>query len=94
VISVKPDVFEIVVFPPGANAFLRVGHARRLPRWLLLTEKNRDELIHARVGEKQIRRIRHERRRGHNRVLLFAKEIEKTLTNLGAGHDAGIKPDI
>jgi len=27
-------------------------------------------------------------------VLLFAKEIEKTLTNLDAGHDAGIKPDI
>jgi hypothetical protein len=33
-------------------------------------------------------------RRRHDRVLLFAKEIEKTLTNLGAGHDARIKRDI
>ena len=82
------------MFPPGANAFLRVGHARRSPRRVLLAEKNGHELIHASVGEKQVGRIRHERRRGHNRVLLFAKEIEKTLTNLGAGHDAGIKPDI
>jgi len=27
-------------------------------------------------------------------VLLFAKEIEKTLTNLSTGHDTGIKRDI
>ena len=57
-------------------------------------EKNGHELIHPGVGEKQIGRVRHERRRGHNRVLLFAKEIEKTLTNLGTGHDAEIKRDI
>ena len=60
VISVEPDVFEIVVFPPGANAFLRVDNARRLPGRLLLAEKNGHELIHAGVGEKQIRRVRHE----------------------------------
>ena len=82
------------MFPSSANAFLRVGHARRLPRRLLLAEKNGHELIHPGVGEKQIGRVRHERRRGHNRVLLFAKEIEKTLTDFGAGHDAGIKRDI
>jgi len=27
-------------------------------------------------------------------VLLLAKEIEKTLTDFSAGHDAGIKRDI
>src|SRR5258705_2607172 len=62
VISVEPDVFEIVVFPSGADTLLRVGHARRLPRRLLLTEKNGHELIHAGVGEKQIRRVWHKRR--------------------------------
>ena len=51
VISVEPDVFEIVMFPAGADAFLRVGHARRLPRRLLLAEKNGHELIHPGVGE-------------------------------------------
>src|SRR5436309_9233156 len=94
VISVEPDVFEVVMFPPCADAFLRVDHARRLPGRLLLAEKNGHELIHAGVGEKEIWRIRHERRRGHSRVLLFAKEIEKTLTNLSTGHDARIKRDI
>ena len=39
VISVEPDVFEVVMFPSGANAFLRVGHARRLPRRLLWPRK-------------------------------------------------------
>src|SRR5207248_8084724 len=68
VISVEPDVFEIVVFSPGANAFLRVGHARRLPRRLLLAEKNWDELIHAGVGVEQIGRGLDARRRGANGV--------------------------
>ena len=31
VIGVESDVFEIVVFAAGANAFLRVGDARRIP---------------------------------------------------------------
>src|SRR5205823_8218939 len=29
VICVEPDVFEIIMFATGANAFLRIGHARR-----------------------------------------------------------------
>src|SRR5438067_5698956 len=90
VICVESDVFEIIMFAAGANAFLRVGDARRLPWRLLLAEKNGHELIHAGVGEKQIRRVRHERRRGPNRVRLFAKEIEKTWTYSGTGHDAVI----
>ena len=35
VIGVEADVFEVVVLAAGANAFLRVGHARRIPRRLL-----------------------------------------------------------
>src|SRR5438876_8999906 len=52
VISVEPDVFEIVMFATSADAFLRVSHARRLPRRLLLAEKNGHELVHPGVGEK------------------------------------------
>ena len=82
------------MFAAGANAFLGVNDARRIPRRFFLAEENGHELIHAGVGEKQIGGGRHERRRGHNRVLLFAKEIEKALTDFGAGHNAGIKRDI
>ena len=82
------------MFPAGPNALLGVDHAWWIPDRFLLGEKNRDELIHAGVGEKQIGRVRHQRRRGHDRVLLFAKEIEKALTDFGAGHNAGIKRDI
>ena len=49
------------MFSAGADAFLRVGHARRIPLRLLLPEKNRHELVHARVGEEQIRRVGQER---------------------------------
>ncbi len=61
VIGVEADVLEVVMLAAGANAFLRVGHARRIPRGLLLPQKNRHELIHACVREKQIRRIRQKR---------------------------------
>src|ERR1700730_15168069 len=40
VIGVQPDVFEVVMFAAGANTFLRVGHARRIPWRPLLAEKN------------------------------------------------------
>ena len=76
-ICVESDVFEVVMFPSGANAFLRVGDARRIPRRFFLTEKNGHELIHAGIGEKQIGRLWHERRRRHNGVLFLAEEIEK-----------------
>ncbi len=94
VVGVEADVFEIVVFAAGANALLGVGHARRIPRRLLLAQKNRDELVHAGVGEKKIGRVRQKRRRRDNRVLLLAEEIEKRLPDLGRGHDVEIKRDI
>src|SRR5438874_1658828 len=57
VIGIEPNVFEIVMLATGANAFLRVSHARWLPGRLLLAQKNRHELVHARVGEEQIRGV-------------------------------------
>ena len=62
VIGVEPDIFEIVMFSAGANAFLRVNDARRFPWRFLLREKNRHELVHAGIREKQIRRVRQKRR--------------------------------
>src|SRR5437870_658537 len=50
VISVEPDVFEIVMFAAGPNALLGVGDAWRFPGRLLLTKKDRNELVHAGVG--------------------------------------------
>src|SRR6266536_5407934 len=44
VIRVEPNVFEVIVFSAGANAFLCVNHARWFPRRFLLPEKNRHEL--------------------------------------------------
>ena len=78
----------------GSVDFLGVNDTRWIPRSFLLAEENGHELIHAGIGEKKIGGGGHERRRGHNRVLLFAKEIEKALTDFGAGHNAGIKRDI
>ncbi len=88
VIGVEPDVVEVVVLAAGADAFLGVGRARRLPGRALLAEENGHELVHARVREKQIRRIRQERRRRDDGVLFLAKEIEKGLADLGGGHFA------
>ncbi len=56
-----------------------------------MSEKDRHELVHAGVGEKQIGRVRQKRRRRHNGVLFLAEEIEKGLANLRRGHGAEIK---
>src|SRR6266496_5996773 len=44
-ICVESDVFEVVVFPSGTDAFLGIGDARRIPRRFLLPEKNGHKLI-------------------------------------------------
>ena len=87
VIRVEPDVLEVVVFTSRANAFLRVGDPRRVPRRLSFAQKDRDELIHPRVREKQIRRIWQKRPRRHDGMFLLAKEIEKALANLAVCHE-------
>jgi hypothetical protein len=55
VIGVESDIFEVVMFASGADAFLSVSNSRRIPRRFLLAEKDRHELVHAGVREKQIR---------------------------------------
>ena len=60
-IRVESDILEIVMFSAGANALLRVGHARRIPLRFLLAEKDRHELVHAGIREEQIRRVGQQR---------------------------------
>ena len=54
-IGVESNIIEIVVFAAGSNAFLRIGDAWRHKRRFLLAEKIGHELVHPRIGEKQIR---------------------------------------
>src|SRR5581483_3136635 len=81
-IRVEADVIEIVVLAAGANAFLCVSRAARRERTRRLAQKNRHELVHARVGEQQIRRIRHQRRRRHDGVLPGPEKVQETLSDL------------
>jgi hypothetical protein len=52
----------------------------------LLPEKDRDELVHPRVREKQVRRVRQKGRGRHDGVLFLAKEIKKGLPDLRGIH--------
>jgi hypothetical protein len=45
VIGIEPDIFEVVVFTAGANAFLSVRNPSRHVGALPLAKKNRDELV-------------------------------------------------
>jgi hypothetical protein len=61
VIGVEADVVEVVVFAAGADAFLGVRRAPRAHvRAMNLAEEDGHELVHAGVGEQQVRRIRHQ----------------------------------
>src|SRR6266513_1277939 len=82
------------MFAAGPNALLCVGHARRTPLRFFLSKKNRHELVHADIREKQIRSVGQKRRRRHNGVLFLAKEIEKRLPDLRRSHQPEIKRDI
>ena len=68
-VRIEPDIFEVVVLAAGANALLRVRRAGGFSRnrsgpfvhvWSAFVQKNRHELVHARVGEEQAGRIRHQ----------------------------------
>ena len=98
VVGVEPDVFEVVVFPTGPDALLGIGRAGVSPgdrtgpmRYFRFgfAQKDGDKLIHPRVGEKQVRRIRHEARRGNDRVTLLPEKIEEALADFVAGRDSG-----
>ena len=93
-VSVEPDILQVVVFASRPNAFLRIGGSCRQlrigPRPLvdiggLFAQKDGNELIHARIGEKEIGGTGHQARRRHDSVILRLEEIQKVLTDLLAG---------
>jgi hypothetical protein len=75
------------MFATGANALLRIGGAARLVGAWLLAEEDRHELIHPSIREEQVRAVRHQRGRRHDRVLLRLEKIEKRLAYFAAGHN-------
>ena len=85
VIRVVADIVEIVVLSAGTNAFLRVSSARWIVGSGLGSQEIRDELVHARIGEHQVRRGGHDRRRRHDGVQFFFEEIEEGLSDFAGG---------
>jgi len=81
-----PDVVEIIVLAPGADAFLACNRAGIGPR--LRTSENVLELNHARVSKQQRRVVmRNEGRRRHRFVAISTEVIEKRRANvINAGH--------
>ncbi len=62
VVGVQPDILEVIVLAARANAFLRVGGSGRAVGTFALAKEDRDKLIHARIGKKEIGRVGHETR--------------------------------
>ena len=96
VVRVEADVFEVVVFAAGADAFLGVGGAGVFGGFDAgpfgdvggaITEEDRHELVHAGVGEKESGRIRQQGGGRDDRVALLGEEIEEALADLGGSHD-------
>jgi len=82
------DIFQVVVFAPGANAFLRRGGAHVVP--FFTSEKNILELVHARIYEQQGRIVvRDQRRGGYHLVAALLEELQKTGAYIVAGHEFG-----
>ena len=79
-------IIQIIVLAPGADTFLRVDGPAVRP--LFLSQKNRFELVHARIGEKQGRIfMRHHGRTGHEGMAVFLNEkIDELLANFLGSH--------
>ncbi len=86
VVGVETDVFEVIVLTASADTLLGVRGPTGGIGALGLAEEDGHKLVHACVGEEQVRRVRHERRGLHHRVLLGGEEIEEGLAYLGGGH--------
>ena len=89
VIGVVADVLEVVVFSASTYAFLGVSRARWIVGSFFDAEEIRHKGIHPRIGEKQARRLRQQRRGGHDGVLFFSEKIEEGLADFRGGHGAG-----
>ena len=87
------DVFEIVVLPAGANAFLRGGSAGVIAGFETL--ENLFELVHARVGEEQSGVIAgDERTAAHDAMAAGVEEVEKALADVVTGHGSPLGLEI
>ena len=79
------DVFEIVVLAAGADAFLRGGGAGVVA--LFETLEDLLELVHAGVGEEQGGVVgRQQGTAADDAMAAGVEEVEKTLTDIVAGH--------
>src|ERR1700722_1757430 len=79
----EADIFQVVVFAPGADAFLAGGSAFVIA--LLETEENVLELVHARVGEKQGGIVvRYERGAAHHAMAALFEEFQKCFADFVA----------
>ena len=85
-IRVVADVFEVIVFAAGTDAFLSIAGPWWIVGGLFNPEEIGHERVHPGVGEQQTGRLRKQRRRRHNRVLFFTEKIQKTLADGGGGH--------
>jgi hypothetical protein len=100
VIGVEPHVLEVVVLPARPDALLRVRRPRVQPRLrpappvhirVPLPQKDRHKLVHPRVREQQVRRVRHQARRRHERVLLRPEKIEEERYDSGIFFRVGLE---
>ncbi len=80
-VGIGTNVLEIVVLAAGADTFLGIGGPARRVGAVGLTKKDRHELVHARIGEQQVRRIGQQTAGLYNGVLLRFKKIKKRLPN-------------
>ena len=81
VIGIETDVVEVIVFAAGADALLGVRRATRRVGALGLAEEDGHELVHAGIREQQVGRVRHQRGRGNDGVLLRLEEVEERLAD-------------
>src|SRR6266852_5779372 len=93
----KPHIFQVVVLPARAHAFLRRRRPRVIP--LLQPQKHVLELVHPRIRKQQGSvPMRHQRRAPHPPVPLAFKKLQKFLPNFvprqGRLSFAGFNPQI
>ncbi len=80
----EADVFEVVVFAAGANAFLAGGGAVVVA--LLEAEENVLELVHSRIGEEQRGIVRRDERRAADRAVpALLEEAQKCFARFVSG---------
>ena len=85
VVGVVSHLLQIVVFARYAQTLLRIGHTRIFTR--CVAQKNLLELIHSGIGKHQRGVVlHHHRRRRHDRVLLAAEKVEKSLSDFVRFH--------